>query len=788
MLTSDRFVTVAPAEPTAWATATDPLGTHFLANGTVSFAIYSRNATRVLLELYAHPTGIDAEFSCWLQCNLRDDIWRARLSGIPPGTYYAYRCWGRNWPYDPAWQRGNSRAGFRRDFNANGDRFNPNKVLFDPYTRELSHDPETPELLAAGEDGRIYQTGEGLYRGIPRREIDTGRWAAKGIVLAPDTTSFGTKPHLPPERAIVYEAHVRGLTKHPSASRLSQILALSNITGSEAIADVPPDCRGTYAGAAYMAPYLKLLGFTAIELLPVHEIPNDCNPSDRPGGNYWGYMTLAYFAPDRRYARDRSPGGPTREFKQMVKAFHDQGIEVYLDVVYNHSGEGGHPDGDPNTTGFVTLGGFDASAYYQLTNAGTLVDGATGCGNQLNFSSRAACHLVLDSLRYWLAEMGIDGFRFDLAPVLGRAPTDCRGEDWDCQRRFFPLHDLLQDIRKLGEEFDAEVIAEAWDLWGYEVGHFPPGWGEWNGRYRDAVRRFLRGDGIATQFANMVNGDYDAFADQGGPHRSLDFIVAHDGFTLLDLVSYNSKHNDAPWPFGPADGGSDTNLSWDSGGDKSLRRQQLRNFWTVLFLSRGVPMCVMGDEFGRTQNGNNNPYNIDSVATWNNYDAIATHAPTAIPTGDCGTYHDNFGTAATPPACNPLFHFARYLTHFRQLHPALQQAIYADFVLDAGEDVTYLFRAADGRSPLQEHARCVWLRIDGSEVGDRDFLVAINMHFEPVVFHVPIESETQIWVRRIDTAAWAEPECNYWQGATAVIRGSYGVHPHAIAVLEEVAP
>jgi len=763
----------------SWSRQRFPLGAH-LRRDRATFAVCSRNATCIQLELYRQPTGEDAYFSCWLERNRRDDIWRAHLGGVAPGTFYAFRCWGPNWLYEAAWRRG-SAVGFQRDVDANGNRFNPNKVLFDPYARELSHDPGTPELLAAGLSEDIYATGDGYYLGTARRNLDTGRWAPKGIVLEETTYDTGTRPYLPPERAIIYEAHLRGLTRHPSASRLRTTLA--GIPGFERVRNVPPDCRGTYAGAAYMAPYLKALGFTAIELLPVHECPNDLNPNDRPGGNYWGYMTLGFFAPDRRYARDRSPGGPSREFAQMVRAFHDEGIEVYLDVVYNHSGEGGNWDEDLDTTGFVSLGGFDAAMYYQLDARGYVVDGATGCGNQLNFSSRAARKLVLDSLRYWLETFGVDGFRFDLAPVLGRAPGTraLQGRD----RRFFPCHSLLQDIRALGREFDAEVIAESWDLWGYEVGNFPVGWGEWNGRYRDTIRQFFRGTGDATQFAALVNGDYDTFSS-GGPHRSVDFIVAHDGFTLLDLVSYNSKHNDAPWPFGPSDGGSDANLSWDSGGNRALRRQRLRNFWTVLLLSRGVPMCVMGDEFGRTQNGNNNPYNIDSVATWNNYDAIATNAPTAIATGGAGAYHDNFGTAATLENCNPLFHFARYLLNLRQRHRALQQDGFAGFELDAGGDVTYQFCKADGQSYLRPDDRCVWWRIDGSEVGDSDFLIFVNMRPDLVLFTLPTGEGAYAWIRRIDTANWAEAECNYWSDAGAIVRDRYGVHPHAIAVFEEV--
>jgi glycogen operon protein len=781
--------TYAFVDEAGWVHATYPLGAHVTGDGT-TFAVYSRHAVRVRLEIHARAVGAPAPFACWMARG-RDDVWRARLSGAAAGTLYGFRCWGPNWEFSPAWTPG-SIAGFICDVDGHGHRFNPNKLLFDPYARELSHDRETPAIKDVhGHHAGMYGSGPGLYTGVedrhppvPRREFDTGPWAPKAVVVR-DETPIGTKPRIPQKDAIIYEAHVKGLTRHPSSARLSEILR--GLPGFDAIENVPDELRGTYAGAARMAGYLRALGYTAIELLPVHEFANDLNPDGSPGwdrrvdepphGNYWGYMTYGYFAPDARYAHDRSPGGPTREFKQMVRRFHDAGLEVYLDVVYNHTGEGGLWDGTGDTAEILCLRGLDNAEYYALTPDRRYYWDSTGCGNNLNAGNPIVQRLVKDSLRYWALEMGADGFRFDLASVLGRTGPDFA---------FDAGGDLLRDIAADAEREQIEVIAEAWDTSGYHVGEFPRGWAEWNGAYRDAVRRFLKGDGNAYAFVAAVNGDYHRFHDQGGPHKSVNFITAHDGFTLLDLVSYNGRNNGAPWPFGPSDGGADTNLSWDSGGDRALRRQRLRGFLTVLFLSRGVPMMLSGDELARTQNGNNNPYKIDSVAMWNNYDMIATSAPTSVPTGGSGTYHDNYGDDGHGEGRNGLFLFLKFLIELRKAHGSLRAGRYGDLVLDAGEDVTHLFTGADGHAGLRDGDRCVHWRIDGSAVGEHDILLCVNMHHEPVEFALPAPHEGRDWVRSIDTATWAEPFGNCWPDARAERMGrQYVVRPYAIAVFEE---
>jgi glycogen operon protein len=779
---------IEAVEEAAWESATYPLGCHFIGD-EVTFAVYSGPATRVLLELYDQATGADPVQEFELAQNPADKIWRAKLANLREGTFYAFRCWGPNWPFDSLWRRGGSGAGFVTDVDEAGNRFNPNKVLFDPYARELSHDKTTPAMLEAGHDGSMYGTGGEMYHDLERRVFDTGHWAPKGIILRQEKYK-GRRPRHPAEHAVIYETHVRGLTQHPSSSELEQIFRGVPELKDIPIKSVPAELRGTYAGAACMAPYFKALGITTVEFMPVHETDNDANDVLGPrGANYWGYMTFGYFAPDRRYAHDKSPGGPTREFKAMTEAFHAEGIEVYLDVVYNHHGEGGNW-GKLDTTGFVSLGGFDAAEYYAQTDEHYLIDGATGCGNQLNYSSHAAQKLVLDSLQYWVEVMGVDGFRFDLAPVLGRAPEKAEAEDWDQQKRFFNKHPLLVQIRDLAQRDDVEVVAEAWDMWGYEVGNFPKNWGEWNGRFRDSVRDFIRAQGDSHRLINLLNGDYEHFHDQGGPQRSINFVVAHDGFTLADIVSYTQKTNTwLEWPFGPSDGGSDDNRSYDWGGNHAVRRKHLRNFWTLLFFARGVPMVGGGDEFGRTQNGNNNSYAIDSVASWNNYYMLGTNRPQGVPTGDGGAYHDNLGAAEGPAQRNPLFLFARFVAKLRNHSHTLRQRNYGDFAMDSGKDVTYEFRGADGVSPVAAHDRCIWLRIDGSEVGEADLLLLMNMHYEGVNFVVPPTDAGRRWVRRIDTAEWAEPQNNFWPLETATeIRDLYLVQPSSIVMLQLVKP
>lgn len=766
-------------EESSWSEAEWQLGAHPHYDG-VTFAVYAPAATRIQLEIYDRALGADP-IATYLPAKGKDGIWRARLQGLQLGTMYAYRAWGANWTYDEDWEPG-SELGFVADLDEKGNRFNPNKALFDPYARELSHTVYSDELFDYEVDDGVFGTGGDDYHGRPRRLTDTGPYVPKGIIVAEPRPR---KPRLglPPENTSIYEVQTQQLSGHPSTAKLTELLA--GEPGFEDVVDIPEKYQGTYRGAGMMAPYLKGLGINTVELLPVHE--TNTSQSARYGKtNSWGYMTLGFFAPNRYYSSDMSAGGPTREFREMVDAFHEHGIEVYLDVVYNHTAEGGNWHGDVNTTGFTSLGGFATAEYYSMTSGHILIDGATGTSNQLNYSSDAARRLVMDSLEYWTTDMHVDGFRFDLATVLGRLPGDADPDDWDGQKRFFQDHPLLVEIAAFAEERGVEVIAEAWDLWGYEVGNFPRGWGEWNGRYRDAVRRFTKGDGNVGTFLEQFNGDYHHFADNGGVQKTINFIDAHDGFNLVDLVSYQTKRNDQPFPFGPSDGGSDDNLSWDSGGSQELRRQRVRNLWALLFLSRGVPMVVAGDEFGRTQNGNNNPWALDSIAMRNNYEMIPTNAPNRVPVGpDIATdYHDNLGEFRTSSNVNGLFRFARFIVGLRQRHDALRQKQWGDLVAD-NTDVSYLFRTPSGYGSPKEGDRAVGALINSP--GD-DFWVMVNMADMPIEFTAPQLPQGRAWRWLIDTSVEHEDHCNYWlEGEGEVAGQSTLVAPWSVAVWHEDA-
>ena len=757
-------------------------------SSNTSFVLYSKNATKVLLEIYQNPYG-DAlpKYDYWMEKD-SNDYWRVTVKGNLTGAIYAFRCWGPNWTYSDEWQRGGSSIGFISDCDSNGNRFNPNKVLFDPYAKEITHDPSNKDALSHSPSTE--KPYNALSTGADFRNYDTGKIAPKGYIIS-DSTSYGTKPGIPQKDAIIYEAHVRGITKHSSTANLSSLL--SGYSQFDAVQDIPSEYRGTYKGASYLVPYLKALGINTIELLPVHETDNDANPDDGPGGNFWGYMTFDYFAPDRRYSYDKTPGGPTKEFKEMVKAFHDAGMEVYLDVVYNHSGEGGPWNGSKDNNAQVTvvsMRGIDNSTYYSLVPSDkSAYWETTGCGNNLQCDNPYVRGFILDSLEYWIDEMGVDGFRFDLATVLGREYSSS-SSGWD-----YNLNAATTvKIAELGKAKNVEMIAESWDCGNnsYQVGNFPDGWAGWNGYYRDSIRAFV-GNGAERAAISYTDGIYGSLNHFGAEEPSVNFVVAHDGFTLADLCSYsgagNALNGTLQWPFGPSDGGNGDNNSLGTGTEAASNRQRARNYFAMQMFSAGIPMIVYGDEFGRTQNGNNNPYNIDSVATWNNYSMVATDSPHTVSTGsdgkaECGTYTDKFGTFANTEGKNGNFDFARFVMNERLNNESLRQITGADAPIE-------WYSTAGVKGWVDSGCKkAVMINGSGAKNGGTYYMM-INMTGYDASFTFPSPSSGKEWTRIVDTGTWAETNCNYWEETDTSYRrdssSTYSVGPYTVTILKQVA-
>jgi glycogen operon protein len=730
------------------------LGARLSADGSqITFRVRSNRATRVEVWVYGAALG-EPERGRFEMKKEGDDVWAASVPvsalggpGAGAPVFYGYRAWGPNWAFDPAWRPG-SEAGFVADVNGQGDRFNPNKLLFDPYALEISHDPTGPQNA----DGTVYGTGP------EHRRKDSAPVAPKGIVLASAGGDFGAKPARPFKDEVVYEVHLRGLTR--------------------ADPSVPAAERGTYAGAARKAAYLKSIGVTAVEFLPVQETANDGNDvaEGTDGDNYWGYMTLNYFAPDRRYAADKAPGGPTREFRAMVKAFHDQGLKVYVDVVYNHTAEGGTWDGTGQVTGLYSMRGLDNAHYYELASDPKFYFDNTGIGANFNTTTPIAVDLVIDSLRYWKDSLGLDGFRFDLASVLGNGcSAGCYQFD-----KTNPANALNRAARELparpgGGGEGVDLVAEPWAIGdgSYRVGDFPAGWAEWNGIYRDTVRRDQNQLGQAAvtpgQLAARLAGSSDLYADDGRkPWHSVNFLVAHDGFTLRDLYSFNGKNNRQPWPFGPSDGGEDNNVSWDQGGDPALQRQAARTGLALMMLSAGVPMITGGDEMYRTQFGNNNAYNLDSEKNWLDWGAQKANA--------------NF------------FAFASRLMNFRGAHPALRPAEFLTGAPgpDGVKDVAWLTPDGGeaGAGYLDDpNNHVLAFRLDGARAGDpaASIYVAYNGWSDEVDVKVPAPRAGKAWRLVGDTAAHMEGRGNFNEPGqeTALGGDTYGVAGRSLLLLIE---
>ncbi|WP_442805830.1 glycogen debranching protein GlgX [Streptomyces sp. NBC_01341] len=558
-----------PDEPPVWPGAPMPLGARFRVGpdgvaGT-NFALWAGGAEAVELCLFderGHETRLPLT-------ELTHEIWHGFVPGVRPGQRYGYRVHGR---WDP-WT---------------GARWNAAKLLLDPYARAVDGSFTLPPEVY----GHVRDWPEQHVADTVRDDRDSAPFVPKAVVVHDDDDwAEDRRPKTPWADSVIYELHVRGFTKlHPG---------------------IPPELRGTYAGLAHPAAigHLRRLGVTAVELLPVHQFAHEDHLLRRGLHNYWGYNSIGYFAPHADYAASGTTGQQVGEFKQMVRALHDAGIEVILDVVYNHTAEAGE------LGPMLSLRGIDNRGYYRLAQDARRYADYTGCGNTLHVVQPQVLRLITDSLRYWVTEMGVDGFRFDLAAALARSMHDV-----DMLSPFLAV--IAQDpvLRRV------KLIAEPWDVGngGYQVGAFPPLWTEWNDRYRDAVRDFWRGAlPDVRDIGYRLTGSSDLYAWGGRrPYASVNFVTAHDGFTLRDLVSYEQKHNEANGE-GNRDGTND-NRSWNGGAEgetedpevNALRRGQLRNLLTTLLLSTGVPMLVAGDEMGRTQGGNNNAYCQDNEVSW----------------------------------------------------------------------------------------------------------------------------------------------------------------------------
>lgn len=723
----------------------------------IAFQVYSSRATRIELDIYGSAYGTQ-EAARYVMTKGANNVWSVNVVvgsiqalGVTGPVYYGYRAWGPNWPYSTSWSKG-SGAGFISDIDSAGNRFNPNKLLFDPYALEISHDPTN----ATWTDGTVYATG------ATYRLIDSGPKAPKGIVLAADTQSTGIKPSRALKDDIVYEVHVRGFTMNDTS--------------------IAAAYRGTYQGAALKAGYLASLGVTAVEFLPVQETQNDTNdvdPNSDVGDNYWGYMTLNYFAPDRRYAYNKAAGGPTAEFKAMVKAFHDRGIKVFIDTVYNHTGEGGAWGGTDGLTVYnlYSFRGLDNPTYYELTSDNQHSYDNTGVGGNYNTHNPIAQNLIVDSLSYWTSTLGVDGFRFDLASVLGNTcESGCF--NFDKLDSANALNRIVRELppRPAAGGSGVDLIAEPWAIGGnsYQVGGFPSGWSEWNGSYRDTLRQSQNGLGTAAitpgQLASRLSGSSDLYQNNGrAPWNSINFMVAHDGFTLKDLYSCNGKNNNQPWPYGPSDGGENNNNSWDQGSIAQDQLKAARNGLALLLLSAGTPMMTGGDEFMRSLNCNNNPYNLDSSANWLNYSLSA----------DQSTFQT----------------FAQRLIAFRKAHPALRPQNFYSAVDNNGNVMEQLrwFKpdgsVADTAYFGDANNHALAYRIDGSEFGDSAsaIYVGYNGWSSVVNFTLPWPGNGKSWYRVMDTSTWNEGANTVAApGAEVSVGGEntvYGVNGRAILLL-----
>ena len=687
-----------------WPGRPYPLGATYDGSGT-NFALFSEVADKVelcLIDDAGRETKVEmAETDAFVH--------HVYLPGVHPGQRYGYRVHG---PYRPA----------------EGHRCNPAKLLLDPYAKAVEGQIDGDESLFSYKFGDPEKFNRKNSRGH----------TMLGVVVNP-FFDWGSDRH--PEHeyhdTVIYEAHVKGLTmRHP---------------------DVPEDIRGTYAGIAHPATiaHLKSLGVTAIELMPVHQFVQDTTLVDKGLANYWGYNTIGFFAPHNAYSASGQRGQQVQEFKSMVKALHEADIEVILDVVYNHTAEGNHLG--PT----LCFRGIDNNAYYRLVDEDrTYYYDTTGTGNTLLMRHPHVLQLIMDSLRYWVTEMHVDGFRFDLASSLAR-----QFHEVDRLSAFF---DLVQQDPVVSQ---VKLIAEPWDIGegGYQVGNFPPLWTEWNGKYRDTVRDYWRGEGSTlADFASRITGSSDLYEHSGRkPIASINFVTAHDGFTMRDLVSYNEKHNEANGEDG--NDGESHNRSWNCGAEgetddpqiNALRARQQRNFLLTLMLSQGVPMVLHGDELGRSQGGNNNVYCQDNEISWVDWDL--------------------------EPWQEELLAFTRRAVALRREHPVFRRRrFFAGVSRDEGTPADIAWFAPDGRTMgpddwANHEARSMLVFLNGEAIPEPDqrgervvgdsFLVAFNGHYEPLTFTLPEEVYGDGWLVALDPSDDTAGSVSIFDDATTLLPG-----------------
>ncbi len=668
-----------------WPGQAYPLGATYDGSGT-NFALFSEVAEKVELCLFD-------EAGAETKVELREVdafVWHCYLPNVGPGQRYGFRVHG---PYAPE----------------QGHRCNPSKLLLDPYAKAADRDIDWDESLFPY---RFSNHDE-------RNDDDSAPHMMKSVVVNPFFDWDNDRaPRIPYADSVVYETHVRGFTmRHPG---------------------IPEELRGTYAGLAHPAAvdHLVKLGVTAVELLPVHQFVRDHHLVQRGLTNYWGYNTIGFLAPHHAYSSSGTHGQQVQEFKGMVKALHEAGLEVILDVVYNHTAEGNHMGP------LLSFRGIDNAAYYRLVeDSPQYYMDYTGTGNSLRVRHPHVLQLIMDSLRYWVTEMHVDGFRFDLAATLAR-------EFYDVDR-LSAFFDLVQQDPVVSR---VKLIAEPWDVGegGYQVGNFPPLWTEWNGKYRDTVRDYWRGEpATLAEFASRLTGSSDLYESDGRrPYASVNFITAHDGFTLNDLVSYNDKHNDANGEGG--NDGESHNRSWNCGVEGptddptvvELRERQKRNFLTTLFLSQGIPMLLGGDEFSRTQGGNNNAYCQDNEISWYDWDAARQH--------------------------DTLLEFTRKLSRLRHEHPVFRRRRYFQGRPLRGSDVADIGWYTPDGSVMDDDdwesgfakSITVFLNGDairepdarGERITDASFFLLFNAHHEAIDFVLPEGEFGDSFVVEIDTA------------------------------------